>query len=504
MEVFLTQLLIATVFCTGAMLIVRKLTPKLEYYCKSKVFVWIAIAIYLRSLFVLPLPAFPGKGGRIIQGIVLILQSQRQEAVSATTQSPIYIISFGLIDFLFFAWLAVFLLLVFYRLKSMFTYYLELRAPRHIIAVPEILDALSQAKDDMGVTDRVSLFSSTMTLTPLISGMWSANYVTIYIPEFFYKRYKKGRVTAHDFYLLFRHELAHYVAHDDLLALLISLAWYVHWFNPVFYKFTEQIRDKIECARDDMAMEGLSSEDADQMVRLLRIMMRKSINENGEQKDTWLSAILSTGHSFSAVKDFKFRENNMYDTRSPNSNFRFFVISAILVAFTIVMNCSGLLDQMLNPASWNFSWKTAEASATIPGGEISFAYPIQNPTKILTPSTFERNSDFTVNRLIFAANLGSDVYSPINGEIIDLGYLDDTQMGNSIKIKSDKFIITIGHFSSSLVSVGEFVTQNQIIGKVDSSGRCPTFGSEILITDLNGNPINISMFVDGYAPISIK
>lgn len=503
MEVFLTQLLIATVFCTGAMLIVRKLTPKLEYYCKSKVFVWIAIAIYLRSLFVLPLPAFPGKGGRIIQGIVLILQSQRQEAVSATTQSPIYIISFGLIDFLFFAWLAVFLLLVFYRLKSMFTYYLELRAPRHIIAVPEILDALSQAKDDMGVTDRVSLFSSAMTLTPLISGMWSANYVTIYIPEFFYKRYKKGRVTAHDFYLLFRHELAHYVAHDDLLALLISLAWYVHWFNPVFYKFTEQIRDKIECARDDMAMEGLSSEDADQMVRLLRIMMRKSINENGEQKDSWLSAILSTGHSFSAVKDFKFRENNMYDTRSPNSNFRFFVISAILVAFTIVMNCSGLLDQMLNPASWNFSWKTAEASATVPGGEISFAYPIQNPTKILTPSTFERNSDFTVNRLIFAAELGTEVYAPIDGKIVGIEHTGSSRLGNSITIKNDTLVVSIGHLDSLDFDIGDIVNQHQFIGKVDYSGKCVSFGSEILLTDTLGNPIDLTSFIDGYIPISV-
>lgn len=503
MEVFLTQLLIATVFCTGAMLIVRKLTPKLEYYCKSKVFVWIAIAIYLRSLFVLPLPAFPGKGGRIIQGIVLILQSQRQEAVSATTQSPIHIISFGLIDFLFFAWLAVFLLLVFYRLKSMFTYYLELRAPRHIIAVPEILDALSQAKDDMGVTDRVSLFSSAMTLTPLISGMWSANYVTIYIPEFFYKRYKKGRVTAHDFYLLFRHELAHYVAHDDLLALLISLAWYVHWFNPVFYKFTEQIRDKIECARDDMAMKGLSSEDADQMVRLLRIMMRKSINENGEQKDSWLSAILSTGHSFSAVKDFKFRENNMYDTRSPNSNFRFFVISAILVAFTIVMNCSGLLDQMLNPASWNFSWKTAEASATVPGGEISFAYPIQNPTKILTPSTYGRNDYSNINRLIFEANLGTNVYAPISGEIIDVGYTGDIHLGNNITIKNSSLIVTISHLTTSDLSVGDTVIQNQLIGVVDDSGRSIIDGSEILLTDLQGNPVDVVSYLEGVIPISI-
>lgn len=502
MEILLTQLVITSILCAVVMLIVQKLTPALELRCKSKVIIYIAIAIYIRSLFVVPLPAFPGKGVQMIQGIVLVLQAQRQGAFAEAIQTVSHAVPFSPIGCLFFLWLAVFVLLVLFYTAADLNDFLRSRTHRHIIAVPEILDALSTAKKDMNVTAPVSLFASQNIFSPSITGIWTANHTTIYIPEFFYIRYKKGLATVRDFYLIFRHELAHYVACDHISGPLISLACYGHWFNPFFHKFKKIVNGKIECARDDMALMGLGIEDAKQMDALLVYFMNIQIAAEKAKKNWW-SLIFSHIHGLSPVEDFDFRRNNLYDTRSPNVNFKYFVITAIVMAISVVVNCSGLMNAMLSPANWSLPWKTVEASSTFPGGEISFAYPIANPTEILTPSAFERNPNFPVNRVVFAADLGTDVYAPISGEVVQLGYLDNTQMGNSIKIKNDQLIITIGHFSSSTVSIGEIVTQNQVIGKVDSSGRCPVFGSEIFITDLNENPINLKMYVDGYAHISI-
>lgn len=503
MEILLTQLVITSILCAVVMLIVQKLTPALELRCKSKVIIYIAIAIYIRSLFVVPLPAFPGKGVQMIQGIVLVLQAQRQGAFAEAIQTVSHAVPFSPIGCLFFLWLAVFVLLVLFYTAADLNDFLRSRTHRHIIAVPEILDALSAAKKDMNVTAPVSLFASQNIFSPSITGIWTANHTTIYIPEFFYIRYKKGLATVRDFYLIFRHELAHYVACDHISGPLISLACYGHWFNPFFHKFKKIVNGKIECARDDMALMGLGIEDAKQMDALLVYFMNIQIAAEKAKKNWW-SLIFSHIHGLSPVEDFDFRRNNLYDTRSPNVNFRYFVITAIVMAISVVVNCSGLMNAMLSPANWSLPWKTVEASSTFPGGEISFAYPIANPTEILTPSAFERGSEHPVNRLLFVADLGTSVYSPISGEIVDIGYTSDRHLGSCVIIKNDYLIVTLSHLTTNNLFIGDSVDQSQLLGVVNDSGRAAANGSEIMVTDLRRNPVDIVSYWEGVIPASIQ
>lgn len=504
MEDFLRQLLVTSLLCSAAIVIVVAVSWIFKRCCKSRTFVWIGAAICVRSLFLLPLPALPGKGGRFVQSVVLVIQTRTQDIASTAERLIPDSFPFTVTQIIFNAWIAGFLLFVMKSILSAVKFSHQINHNRFTVYPDPISDALTQAKEDLGARGSIALYGSITESTPFIMGLWCANCATVYIPQFLYTRFKSGMTTAHDFYLLFRHELSHYIARDHLLGFLILLARAVHWFNPFFHFFAAWIFRRIESARDNMATNGLDDKDIAALRNLLDLITEEVLRVEKLRTDKKKrSKVPINRHSFSMVADVDFRKENMCDNRPGCSRLRIFCIVSTVVVFTFIFNCSGFLDHTLNPASWNFPWKTAEASATIPGGEISFAYPIQNPTKILTPSTFGRNDYPNINRLIFEADLGTNVYAPISGEIIDVDSVGNTPLGNCLKIKTNQVIVTISHLTSNNLSVGDSVDQTQLIGTVDDSGRSSVNGIEILVTDLQGNLLDIVSFLEGSDPLSI-
>lgn len=504
MEEFLRQLLVTSLLCSAAIVIVVAVSWIFKHCCKSRTFVWIGAAICVRSLFLLPLPALPGKGGRFVQSVVLVIQTRTQDIASTAERLIPASFPFTVTQIIFSAWVAGFLLFVMKRIVSAVKSSHEINHNRFMVYPVPICEALEQAKEDLGVRGSIALYGSITESTPFIMGLWCANCVTVYIPKFLYTRFKNGMTTAHEFYLLFRHELSHYIARDHLLGFLILLARAVHWFNPFFYFFAAWISRKIECTRDNMATKGLDDKDIAALCNLLDLIAEEVLRVEKLRTDKKKrSKVPINGHSFSMAADVAFRKENMYDNRPGYSRLRIFCIVSTVVVFTFIFNCSGFLDHTLNPASWNFPWKTAEASATVPGGEISFAYPIQNPTKILTSPAFGRDSDHPVNRLLFAADLGTSVYAPISGEIVNVDSVGKTPLGNCIEIENAQVTVTISHLTSNTLAIGDIIDQNQLIGTVDASGRSSIDGIEILVTDLQGNPVNIVSFLEGAGPIFI-
>lgn len=503
MEVLLRQVFITSAICAAPMVIMLLLKSWLENHCRAQTLVWISIVIFARSVFVWPFDALPGTGGRLIQTFALVIQAQKQQTSSVAPQPAVTSGgSVDIVNLVFNIWIAGIIVSLLIRFFISLKYFIANHRGRNIVAKLPILDALEQAKHDLGVTAHVDLFMWRGTITPFITGIWSENHTTIYISKFLYDSYKAGTVTVWDFYLIFRHELSHYIAWDHLPKFLITLACSIHWFNPFVYFFAEWTHDNIESARDGMALHGLGSAASNRMNELLLMMLKESNRVRAAKKKKRLIYASPSGHTFSAMKDIRFRMRNMYAEHSKPVNIQFFYGFSVLMALTFMLNCSGLFEQMVDPANWNFPWKTAESSTTIPGGEISFAYPIANPTEIVTPSTFGRNDYSNINRLIFGAELGTNVYAPISGEIIDVDFVGKTPLGNSVTVKDDQIIVVISHLTSYNLSVGDIIKQNQIVGIVDDSGRSIIDGSEILVTDLQGHPVDIVSFLEGNLPIS--
>lgn len=503
LEVFFTQLFIASALCSVAMVILMLLTLKWELLFRASTCVWIGVAVYVRSLFLLPLPALSGKGGQIVQNTVLAIQTRTQEIVSTAEQFIPVSSSVSITSILFSVWLTVFLVLSIKKIASAYRSVHTSMGFRLDHKPNRVCDLLSQARHDMGVTIPIALCASSSVENVCITGIWNAKYTTIYISIPLYTKYKNGGMTDQQLYLFFRHELAHYICRDYLLEFLIELACCVHWFNPLFHTFAKWVHTYAEGARDKFALKDQDDDAVDVMRGLFDLSLQQVRAIEEARRSHRKSRTVPDRHNFSIIRDISFRKRNLDDNRVGFSNFKIFIIISAIVSFTFSLNCTGLFTQTLNFTNFKFPWKTAESSATIPGGEISFAYPIANPTEILTPSVFKRDYDFPVNRLLFTSDLGANVYAPISGEIIQIGYLHGTQMGNTVKIKSDELIITLGHLKSHNLSVGDMIEQKQIIGQIDNSGRSLINGVEVLLTDLNNNPVDVTSFVDGYVPISV-
>lgn len=503
LEVFFTQLFIASALCSVAMVILMLLTLKWELLFRASTCVWIGVAVYVRSLFLLPLPALSGKGGQIVQNTVLAIQTRTQEIVSTAEQFIPVSSSVSITSILFSVWLTVFLVLSIKKIASAYRSVHTSMGFRLDHKPNRVCDLLSQARHDMGVTIPIALCASSSVENVCITGIWNAKYTTIYISIPLYTKYKNGGMTDQQLYLFFRHELAHYICRDYLLEFLIELACCVHWFNPLFHTFAKWVHTYAEGARDKFALKDQDDDAVDVMRGLFDLSLQQVRAIEEARRSHRKSRTVPDRHNFSMIRDISFRKRNLDDNRVGFSNFKIFIIISAIVSFTFSLNCTGLFTQTLNFTNFKFPWERAKTSAAIPGGEISFAYPVSNPTQIFVPSVFERNPDLIINQLLFECNIGSDVYAPISGEIVAIESVGSSRLGNTVTIKNDQLVVTIGHLTAFKFAVGDFVEQQQLVGTVDNSGKCPAFGSEILVTDITGNPINLASLINGYVPIFV-
>lgn len=74
------------------------------------------------------------------------------------------------------------------------------------------------------------------------------------------------------------------------------------------------------------------------------------------------------------------------------------------------------------------------------------------------------------NGLDYGLPSGTDVIAPISGKVIEVAY-DAGGYGNYIKIENDKEGSVLAHLQDSMVSVGDTVTEGQLIAHSDNTGN---------------------------------
>lgn len=98
----------------------------------------------------------------------------------------------------------------------------------------------------------------------------------------------------------------------------------------------------------------------------------------------------------------------------------------------------------------------------------------------ITKSTIQYHTGIDI-----ACDIGTNVYSLFNGEVLEAG--DNWAMGNYVRIKHGDGVISLyGHLSEVLVQTGQMVSQYQLIGKSGESGQ-----------RTNGPYLHLALFING-------
>lgn len=135
-----------------------------------------------------------------------------------------------------------------------------------LVGSPEILNALADAENDMGMDPQVTLVHTLGVTSPGLYGVFQPRLV---IPTEMMQK-----LTQRQWYLIFRHELAHMKRGDLLLNQLIVLFKAIHWFNPLL----KWVMIDMEIAADAAALKHSRTGDRKLYARtLLQFMTPQTI-----------------------------------------------------------------------------------------------------------------------------------------------------------------------------------------------------------------------------------
>jgi bla regulator protein BlaR1 len=146
----------------------------------------------------------------------------------------------------------------------------ELRSAE-LVGEPEILNALADAEHDLGLEPQVTIVHSPHVSSPALYGLFKPRLV---IPSSMMRI-----LTQHQWYLIFRHEMAHVKRGDMVVMHLIALFQALHWFNPVIRHLLRMVMVDMELAADASALNGRKSSDRKLYARtLLRFVEQPEAN----------------------------------------------------------------------------------------------------------------------------------------------------------------------------------------------------------------------------------
>lgn len=99
-----------------------------------------------------------------------------------------------------------------------------------------------------GIRRSISLIVTPLVDGPMLAGLWRP---VLLLPE--------EPFSGCELRFVFRHELTHYLRHDLLLKLLLTLAKTLHWFNPFVYLMACKAGEDIELACDSAAVRDMTA-----------------------------------------------------------------------------------------------------------------------------------------------------------------------------------------------------------------------------------------------------
>lgn len=115
-----------------------------------------------------------------------------------------------------------------------------------LVGDPDILNALADAENDLGQDPQVELVHSRFVQSPALYGLFR--------PRLIIPTTMMDQLTPHQWYLIFRHEVAHMKRGDMLTMHLIRVFQAIHWFNPLLRLIFRQMETDMELAADGVAL----------------------------------------------------------------------------------------------------------------------------------------------------------------------------------------------------------------------------------------------------------
>lgn len=149
-------------------------------------------------------------------------------------------------QFVPYLWISISIIFLFYNLISYWIYMYKSKKNCIEIKVPEIEEIINRICREKKVKNISYAFSKSIT-TPMVVGIFKKR---ILLPE--------NISETEDYEMILMHEIVHIKNKDIECKFILLLINSIYWFNPVIYKFIDQVEEVLELKCDEIVLENRS------------------------------------------------------------------------------------------------------------------------------------------------------------------------------------------------------------------------------------------------------
>ena len=391
-------------------------------------------------------------------------------------------------------WISISIIFLFYNLFSYWIYLYKSEKSCIEIKVPEIEEIINKICREKKVKNISYAFSKSIT-TPMVVGIFKKR---ILLPE--------NILEIEDYELILMHEIVHIKNKDIECKFILLLINSIYWFNPVIYKFIDQVEEVLELKCDEIVLENRSQV---YKIKYAQVLLNQ-IEENRKLKYRFSLSFANKRRNimkrFSNIVD-KNKKKNMIGISCITAS-AIIISSAIIFSFPNI-NFASIQEDMFNNEIANntileenvidnsvlvednneaeneekkFENRVISKNvAAIP----ELICPLENYT---ITSRFGKRSNGIHTGLDFNAVQGTPIRAAASGTVIYSGYKGS--YGNLVIIDhGNEFQTYYAQCKDLNVEVNEKVEQGDIIATVGSSGS--STGPHLHFETRNNNtPVN--------------
>lgn len=299
---------------------------------------------------------------------------------------------------------------------------------------------------------------------------------------------------------MIRHELYHYKRFDFICKWFVMLVCCLQWFNRLTGKLYLKFDRLLELACDQSVIAK-----KDDAYRKRYADTIEYISEKFQKVGDFEEFIQGLGFASETKSDVEIRLEALRNPTIKKAwHWTFVTISAVLfiTLFQIgVVVISPLRLPMLDSFKFSLPWsgtKPAQAEMKDEPPDIPIEQvlrmPVDNPIKVVQNRYFDPNAN---NRLLYFTEFEDNIYAPISGSLIFVGFDTQYGLGNCAVIKNENIVVYVGHlYSVDDLALGDFVEAGEFLGIGSFSGDIEYYSCELLIFDLDNRPIDVSHILD--------
>lgn len=141
-------------------------------------------------------------------------------------------------------WISISIIFLFYNLFSYWIYIYKSKKSCIEMKVPEIEEIINKICREKKVKNISYAFSKSIT-TPMVVGIFKKR---ILLPE--------NILELEDYEMILMHEIVHIKNKDIECKFILLLINSIYWFNPIIYKFIDQVEEVLELKCDEIVLEN--------------------------------------------------------------------------------------------------------------------------------------------------------------------------------------------------------------------------------------------------------